>query len=494
MIRRLFILLAFVVALAGAAGSAGARDLRVSFSGSFGLSDYYDDLEPYGTWVSVSYGWAWCPLDVSASWRPYTVGRWVYTDWGWMWISADPWGSTPYHYGRWAYDDFYGWIWVPGDVWAPAWVTWRYGGEWIGWAPLPPEFGWSTSIGFRYSTYDYDRRIPSYAWCFSSGSGFLDSRVRVVPPSRNVTIIRSTRNVTRYEVIGSLPAERGLRPEFVRRATGRNVPRYSLVDSPGSRRRDPAVRGNQIAVSRPRPAGRATDRVRATPPERFRRTPERALLQRQRSERGRVTERMRQERRDLEQAQQRELRQRPRGVSEATLQRRHEAERRAQAAREERARRLYQTRQERLERPDRGATQPDRGDVRERPAGRGRGSVQERPSRNRPARQEPNEVRERRTQPARQDRNVQERPIRRERPEHGSGSVRERRSRPEEQDRAAPQERPSRQGRGRVQEQEQEPQERPDQDVRERPTRQDQQKQRNDRSRNSGRGRRDDAM
>jgi hypothetical protein len=448
MIRRLFILLFAVAALAGFTASAHARDLRVSFSGRYS-TDYYDDLEPYGTWVSISYGWAWCPLDVSASWRPYTVGRWAYTDWGWMWVSADPWGSTPYHYGRWVYDDFYGWLWIPGDVWAPAWVSWRYGGDWIGWAPLPPDFGWQVSVGFRYSSYDYDRRIPSYAWCFSSGSGFLDSRVRVAPPSRNVTLINVTRNVTRYEVVGSMPAERGLRPEFVSRATGRTVTRYRLVDSPGLRDKDPQMRGNEIAVSRPRPAGRASDRVRAVPPERYRRSPERALMQRQRSEQGRVSDRMRQERRELEQAQQRELRERPRGVSEQTLRRRHEAELRAQRAREEQTQRTYQRRQERLERPDRGARQRDESAVQERQT--------------RPVREENRgSVRERSTRPAREDRgNVQERPARRDR-----------------QDRTDAQERPS-QGRN----------------VKQRPAPQEQDKaqepQQQDQNRKKARGRRD---
>ena len=39
--------------------------------------------------------------------------------------------------GYWAWDGR-GWVWVPGTVWAPAWVSWRYGGGYVGWAPLPP--------------------------------------------------------------------------------------------------------------------------------------------------------------------------------------------------------------------------------------------------------------------------------------------------------------------------------------------------------------------
>ena len=32
-----------------------------------------------------------------------------------------------------------GWVWVPGYTWAPAWVSWRYGDGYAGWAPLPPD-------------------------------------------------------------------------------------------------------------------------------------------------------------------------------------------------------------------------------------------------------------------------------------------------------------------------------------------------------------------
>ena len=73
----------------------------------------------------------------------HEYGHWVYTDeWGWYWVSdddEDDWGWVTYHYGRWAFDRRLGWFWVPGDEWAPAWVDWRYGGDYVGWAPLPPD-------------------------------------------------------------------------------------------------------------------------------------------------------------------------------------------------------------------------------------------------------------------------------------------------------------------------------------------------------------------
>ncbi len=101
-------------------------------------------LDAYGHWVRhASYGQVWVPDGVPPDWRPYEYGHWVYTDdWGWYWVSddqEDDWGWVVYHYGRWAHDRSLGWFWVPGDEWAPAWVDWRYGGDDIGWAPMPPD-------------------------------------------------------------------------------------------------------------------------------------------------------------------------------------------------------------------------------------------------------------------------------------------------------------------------------------------------------------------
>src|SRR5664279_1564337 len=101
-------------------------------------------LEAYGHWVRhASYGEVWVPDGVPPDWQPYQYGHWVFTDdWGWYWVSdenEDDWGWVVYHYGRWAFDRAIGWFWVPGDEWAPAWVDWRYGGDNVGWAPLPPD-------------------------------------------------------------------------------------------------------------------------------------------------------------------------------------------------------------------------------------------------------------------------------------------------------------------------------------------------------------------
>jgi len=154
--------------------------------------EFHDALAAYGRWiVHAPYGEVWVPDSVPPGWRPYSFGHWVYTDdWGWYWISdesEDDWGWIVYHYGRWAFDRRIGWFWVPGDEWAPAWVDWRYGGDAIGWAPLPPD-----------DLLDVYDDAPDY-WVFVPMRYIAEPRVRVyfVPPERRVVLLRSTYVVNR---------------------------------------------------------------------------------------------------------------------------------------------------------------------------------------------------------------------------------------------------------------------------------------------------------
>ena len=113
--------------------------------GDMDVTTFDETLSPYGQWVDTGEGpndgraWRPDPDVVGEDFQPYaTGGHWVYSDWGWTWESDYPWGWAPYHYGRWALTPSWGWVWYPGTVWAPAWVDWRFGGGYIGWAPLPP--------------------------------------------------------------------------------------------------------------------------------------------------------------------------------------------------------------------------------------------------------------------------------------------------------------------------------------------------------------------
>jgi hypothetical protein len=105
---------------------------------------FYDELTPYGQWISdPQYGYAWVP-NADEDFRPYlTDGHWIMTDYGNTWVSDYPWGWACFHYGRWTYNDYYGWIWVPGDEWGPGWVAWQWGDGICGWAPLYPDMSWA---------------------------------------------------------------------------------------------------------------------------------------------------------------------------------------------------------------------------------------------------------------------------------------------------------------------------------------------------------------
>ena len=98
-------------------------------------------LAPYGTWADdPAYGVIWIPspAQVGDDFTPYaTNGDWLDTEYGWTWSSGYSWGWAPFHYGRWV-SSARGWAWVPGTLWGPAWVSWRAGGGYVGWAPLPP--------------------------------------------------------------------------------------------------------------------------------------------------------------------------------------------------------------------------------------------------------------------------------------------------------------------------------------------------------------------
>jgi hypothetical protein len=128
--------------------------------GRVSLQVFYDELQPYGNWMTYgNYGYVWVP-NVDRDFSPYaTNGYWINTEYGNTWVSDYAWGWAPFHYGRWYYDDFYGWIWIPDTEWAPAWVTWRSGGGYYGWAPLMPGFNISVS-------YTYYNSIPHRYWNF----------------------------------------------------------------------------------------------------------------------------------------------------------------------------------------------------------------------------------------------------------------------------------------------------------------------------------------
>jgi hypothetical protein len=199
------------------------------------LGIFYDDLAPYGSWVTVAgYGEVWVPR-VSQWWRPYTEGHWVFSDDGWTWIADEPWGWAPFHYGRWYVDSRWGWAWVPGRVWAPAWVAWRSGGAHVGWAPLPPQARWEGGAEFGVGSFDFDAYIAPQHWSFVEERYITAPAIReyLVPSVRSVSYVRVTNNITNYTVVDSRIVNRGLDVSHVERVTQHAVPRYQFHDRSG---------------------------------------------------------------------------------------------------------------------------------------------------------------------------------------------------------------------------------------------------------------------
>jgi hypothetical protein len=220
---------------------------------------FYTKLDRYGDWMETpDYGYVFQPREAQSSrtWRPYTDGRWVYTDAGWTWISEEPFGWATYHYGRWTRLRGIGWVWVPGDEWAPAWVSWRKGSDYVGWAPLPPEAGFDRRTGIRnWADSYYDIGPENY--CFVEAREFGAPRLEhaVVPPERNVTIINQTTNVTNITYNNTTVVNQGPNYDELRTRSAQPIERLRLerqVDinlNAGEPR--PVVRGEAVVIPAP---------------------------------------------------------------------------------------------------------------------------------------------------------------------------------------------------------------------------------------------------
>ncbi len=200
--------------------------------GNISLQVFYDELSNYGDWITNSqYGYVWRP-DVSRNFRPYyTNGHWVMTEYGNTWVSDYEWGWAAFHYGRWFYDDYDGWVWMPDTEWGPAWVSWRTGGGYYGWAPLGPRINININIGRHYVPNNYWVFIPQRCIYYPSYSRYWE-------PRRNVYIINNTTIINNIYTNRNTRYYTGPGINDVRRATRNDVPVYRIADDsrPGSSR------------------------------------------------------------------------------------------------------------------------------------------------------------------------------------------------------------------------------------------------------------------
>ena len=196
---------------------------------------FVEPLSRYGRWVETRWGRAWQPA-VARDWRPFTVGHWEDTpEFGRTWRSDEPWGWATYHYGRWGFDERLGWVWLPDTVWGPGWVAWREGGDYAGWAPLPPRLNVGFGVG-AFADYGYDQwYAPS--WVYVPRSYVYDRQVVriVLPPSRNRDWWARTRDVTHYEREGNRVVNRSFAPDREHRG---DRPGYDDRQRFGERRPD----------------------------------------------------------------------------------------------------------------------------------------------------------------------------------------------------------------------------------------------------------------
>jgi len=233
--KTLLPLLALIIAFAFAPNSLRAQDVpppppdQDDQGASF--QTFYDQLGSQGTWIQTDdYGYVFQPAVTDPNWAPYTDGHWAYTDAGWTWVSDEPWGWATYHYGRWANIDGTGWVWVPGYRWAPAWVSWRYGGGYAGWAPLPPE----TFIGAEYGGSggwaafhfggDVDVNFNIGPGCYNFVSigdlGEPNYGGHYIPRYRNYTVINKTTNITNINITNNYNGAAGAATGFRGVSTG----------------------------------------------------------------------------------------------------------------------------------------------------------------------------------------------------------------------------------------------------------------------------------
>jgi hypothetical protein len=266
--KKILIALAVVVFDVSALHQVRGADVSIDF--------FYDNLSG-GNWIDVEgYGYGWQP-DVAVNdqnWRPYADGYWAYTDDGWTWISYEDFGWATYHYGRWANLSDNGWVWFPGEDldWGPAWVSWRTGGDYVGWAPLPPRGPGvvyeGQPIGPQVDI-EFDIGPQFYNFCEVRYIGEPILRNYIAPPVQNITYINNTVNVTNITVRNNVVYNYGPNYEALSARSARpiqrlNIERQSATNLSAAVKSGALtkVQGNKLVVAAPAKLAKAPPTVR----------------------------------------------------------------------------------------------------------------------------------------------------------------------------------------------------------------------------------------
>ncbi len=215
----------------------GYYDNQEYYGNEVSFDMFYYELAPYGHWdYDRTYGDIWYP-NVGRNFRPYsTNGYWTMTEYGNTWVSNYSWGWATFHYGRWVHNSHRGWGWIPGYEWGPAWVDWRAGNGYYGWAPMMPG-GIHISIN-----------IPVSAWVFAPIRHLYSTNNRYSNFGRtniynNTTIINNTYIVNNNRYYGG-PSRSEIERSLGRRVEVRKI---QVSDRPSATRVD----RNAVSIFRP---------------------------------------------------------------------------------------------------------------------------------------------------------------------------------------------------------------------------------------------------
>ena len=221
---------------------------------------FYNNLDGGSWYETADYGYVWQPSSASSSsWRPYSDGYWSYTDQGWVWVSYEDFGWATYHYGRWAHLNDRGWCWVPGTDWGGAWVSWRTGGDYVGWAPLPPVrgemvYGGEPITGYVDVQFDIGPSYYNFIDVRYIGEPVL--RSHIYDYNQNITYINNTVNVTNITYNDNRVYNYGPDYALMSKYSVKPIQKLQIQQQASS---DPAafkgglnkVQGNQLIVASP---------------------------------------------------------------------------------------------------------------------------------------------------------------------------------------------------------------------------------------------------
>ena len=160
---------------------------------------------------------------------------------------------------------------MPGRVWAPAWVAWRAGGDYVGWAPLPPEAIWQPDRGIVFPANFSVERLSPQRWVFVRKAipGRPEIHRHVVVEPRNLSLISVTNNTTNFIYVNNRIVNRSVDVRRIERVRARHPARPRRNSQQRQRRaaRGAGPRAIPSSVFQPRVAARPGGAELAPPPQ-----------------------------------------------------------------------------------------------------------------------------------------------------------------------------------------------------------------------------------